>query len=119
MVANTARRSSAMAAASDFSPAPTTQRAKRIKGSGEGERMALGKEIGSFSFKLTSVSYAGPEGSAQLNVDGNADRYGTVLGTLVLSGAAGAKNGSASWRGEGFLENGDVVAGTGEGSWQK
>jgi hypothetical protein len=81
--------------------------------------MALGKEIGSFSFKLTSVSYAGPEGSAQLNVDGKADRYGTVLGTLVLSGAPGAKNGSASWRGEGFLENGEVVAGTGEGSWQE
>ena len=80
--------------------------------------MALGKEFGDFSFKITSVGYS-EDGTAQINLDGTATSYGTVLGTLTLRGEPGAKRGTATWRGDGFLENGDVVQGAGEGSWEE
>lgn len=78
--------------------------------------MALGKEIGEFSLKVTSVSYDA-DGSARLNCDGTATSFGTVLGTLVLRGQPGAKVGTASWRGDAFLENGEQRQATGEGSF--
>ena len=80
--------------------------------------MALGKELGEFSFKITSVGYA-KDGSANINLDGTATNYGTVLGTLTLTGEAGAKGGTASWRGDGFLDNGDLVQATGEGTFEE
>ncbi len=79
--------------------------------------MAIGKEIGEFSLKSTSVSYAEDGGSVQINCEGTATRYGTVVGTLIFRGEAGAKSGSLSWRGQGFLESGETVIGTGEGTW--
>ena len=80
--------------------------------------MAIGKEIGQFSIKSTSVSYAEDGGSVQINCEGTATKYGTVVGTLILRGEPGAKSGRLSWRGQGFLENGETVIGTGEGSWE-
>jgi len=80
--------------------------------------MAFGKEIGDFSFKITSVSYDGDAG-ARLNVDGTATSYGTVLGTVALSGEPGASGGSASWSGQGFLDGGEVVSAMGEGTWEE
>ena len=44
--------------------------------------MAIGKEIGKFSLKSVSTSYAEEGGSVQINCDGTATGYGTVLGTL-------------------------------------
>ncbi len=81
--------------------------------------MALGKEIGDFTFKQTSATYAEDGGSVSVNFDGTATRFGTVLGTLIARGEPGAKQGTCSWRGQGFLENGDNVVGLGEGTWQE
>ncbi len=81
--------------------------------------MALGKEMGEFSFKQTSATYAADGGSVSVNFDGTATRFGTVLGTLIARGEPGAKQGTCSWRSQGFLENGDSVVGMGEGAWQE
>jgi hypothetical protein len=81
--------------------------------------MAIGKEIGDFTLKSTSTSYAEEGGSVQINCDGTATGYGTVLGTLTLRGEPGAKKGPLSWRGQGFLENGETVTGAGEGNWEE
>lgn len=82
--------------------------------------MALGKEIGDFSFQITSTSYAGDAGSVHINVDGTATSFGTVLGTMTFQvDAPGAKSGALNWRGQAFLENGENVAGLGEGAWEE
>lgn len=78
--------------------------------------MALGKEIGEFSLKVTSSSFS--SGGAALDCDGTATNFGTVLGTLTFSGDPGATNGQLSWRGEAFLENGEVLGAVGEGAYQ-
>ena len=81
--------------------------------------MALGKETGDFSLKLTSSSYAEDGSSVQLDYDGTATGFGTVLGSLHGRGEPGAKKGTCSWRGQGFLDNGDQVAAMGEGTWEE
>ncbi|MDJ0853288.1 MAG: hypothetical protein QNK04_33395 [Myxococcota bacterium] len=82
--------------------------------------MALGKEIGEFSFQITSTHYSGEEGTVQVNVDGTATGFGTVLGTMTFRvEAPAAKNGALSFRGQGFLENGENVAGAGEGAFEE
>ncbi len=81
--------------------------------------MAIGKEIGEFSLKWISTSFAEEGGGGQVNCDGTATGYGTVLGTLFFRAEPGAKSGPLSWRGQGFLEDGDIVVGTGEGTWEE
>ena len=82
--------------------------------------MALGKEIGDFSFQITSTTYPGDDGAVQVNVDGTATSFGTVLGTVTFrADAPGAKNGALSFRAQGFLEHGENVAGIGEGAWEE
>lgn len=81
--------------------------------------MALGKEIGEFSFKQTSVTYAQDGGSVSVNFDGTATGFGTVLGTLIVRGEPGAKQGTCSWRGQAFLDNGSNRVGFGEGTWKE
>jgi hypothetical protein len=81
--------------------------------------MAIGKEIGEFTLKSITTSYALEGGSVQVNLDGPATGYGTVLGTLTFRGEPGAKGGALSWRGQGFLDSGDAVTGTGEGTWEE
>jgi hypothetical protein len=81
--------------------------------------MAIGKEIGQFSLKSTSTRYSDEGGSVEITYDGTATGYGTVLGTLTLRGEPGAKAGPCSWRGQGFLENGEVVSGMGTGTWEE
>ncbi len=79
--------------------------------------MALGKEIGDFSFKITSSSFSSD--GATVDCDGTAANFGTVLGTLSLSaGDPGATTGVASWRGQAFLENGEVLGAVGEGAYE-
>src|SRR5574337_1119710 len=89
------------------SPRPRVQSAA----GGEGDPMALGKEIGQFSLKSTSVRYSEEGGSVEINYEGTASGYGTVVGTLSLRGEPGAKAGPCSWTGQGFLESGEVVSG--------
>ena len=79
--------------------------------------MALGQEIGTFEFKVTSWCQAEDGGSVQITVDGTATDFGTVLATLSGQIAPGAKNGPCSWRSQAFLDSGDVVIGRGEGTW--
>lgn len=81
--------------------------------------MALGKEIGDFSLNSTSTRYAEDGGAVEIALDGTATGYGTVLGTLHLRSEPGAKSGTCSWRGQGFLDNGETVVGIGEGTWQE
>ena len=82
--------------------------------------MALGKEIGDFSFQITSTSYAGEEGTVHVNVDGTATAFGTVLGTMTFHvDTPGDKSGALSWRGQGFLDDGEQTAGIGEGAWEE
>ena len=79
--------------------------------------MALGKETGSFSMKITTVSYT--EDGATVDCDGTADNFGTVLGTMTFkTSEPGAQSGALSWRGQAYLENGDVVGAVGEGSFE-
>ncbi len=79
--------------------------------------MALGKVTGNFSLKITSISYSDDSGT--VNCDGTADNFGTVLGTLTFSASEpGAQNGGLSWRGEAYLENGEVLRAVGEGNFE-
>ncbi len=81
--------------------------------------MALGKEIGVFSLKSTSTRFGEVGAGVEINYDGTATGYGTVLGTLSLRGTPGAKTGPCSWRGQGFLESGEVISGAGQGTWEE
>jgi hypothetical protein len=69
--------------------------------------------------KSTSTHYAEEGGSVQITYDGTASGYGTVLGTMTLRGEPGAKIGPCSWRGQGFLENGEIISGAGQGTWEE
>ncbi len=81
--------------------------------------MAIGKEIGKFTLKSITTRYTLEGSSVEVNLDGTATGYGTVLGTLTFRGEPGAKSGALSWRGQGFLETGDTVTGFGEGTWEE
>ena len=80
--------------------------------------MSLGKELGDFKFKITSVSQSEDWSSISADCDGTGTGFGTVLGTIHFKGAAGEKQGMCSWRGQGFLDDGNEVTATGEGVWQ-
>jgi hypothetical protein len=86
--------------------------------------MALGKPLGEFSLKSTSLTYTatGSGGSVQGNFEGTAKGEGLsgpVLGTLIAVGAPGAKSGTCSWVGTSYLDNGEEVEAKGEGTWEK
>jgi hypothetical protein len=81
--------------------------------------MAIGKEIGKFTLKAVTTTYALDGGSVQVNCDGTATGYGTVIGTVTFRGEPGAKSGLLSWRGQGFLATGETVTGFGEGNWEE
>jgi hypothetical protein len=86
--------------------------------------MAVGKQIGEFSMKATSVTYAATEtgGTVQSNWEGSVKGEGltgTVQGTLLANGTPGAKSGTCSWVGTLYLENGEEANGKGEGTWEK
>ncbi len=78
--------------------------------------MALGKEIGEWSAKITSSSFS--DDGATVNLDGTATNFGTILGTLAFGGEPGAKNGPLSYRGSAFLENGEELGAVGEGAFE-
>jgi hypothetical protein len=84
--------------------------------------MAKAKKSGEFSFKSTGVSYMetqGGGGANQVNLEGSATGYGTVLGTLTFyADAPGSQTGQTSWVGTAYLDNGDLVTGSGEGFFE-
>jgi hypothetical protein len=80
--------------------------------------MAKGKEVGEFSFKFSSLTFTpGPAGSivTQVNCDGSAVGFGTVLGTIAL---VGGKSGTFSACWAAFLDDGEQLSGTGSGTYE-
>ena len=59
------------------------------------------------------------------NWKGSADGYGSIWGTLTFaptplgSMTEALEGGEVRWTGQGFLEDGTSVAGTGAGTWKK
>ena len=81
------------------------------------------KQVGEFSFTSTSVTFAeaaGGAGAADINFEGTATGFGTVLGTLTFfDDAPGAKTGRTRWVGNAYLENGESVQGSSEGFFEE
>lgn len=85
--------------------------------------MSLGKAVGEFSLRPTSVTSSAGEGGRVIqavNVEGMATGYGSVFGTLTFHPAApGVQEGRVEWAGSGYLENGEMVGGVGGGVFEK
>jgi len=84
--------------------------------------MPKAKKPGEFAFKATSVTYEETAGGGvvRLNLEGKATGFGTVLGTMSLFGdARGAQSGRSTWSGAAYLDNGDVIQGSGDGFFQR
>jgi hypothetical protein len=77
--------------------------------------MALGKEIGEFSMKVTSVIHE--ETSAHWNVQGLESSGGTAQATLTFTGGADSERGAMSGRGVVFMKDGTRLNNVGEGIW--
>jgi hypothetical protein len=81
--------------------------------------MAIGKAAGKFSMTSTGVTVAisaNGVGANHVNLEGTATGFGTVIGTLTfLADGPGAKTGRTSWLGSGYLDNGDILQGSGDG----
>jgi len=76
------------------------------------------KQIGEFSFKLTSLNFSpGPAGSVvvQVNCEGTATGFGTIAGTLAT---IPAKSGTFTYHGAAYPENGDILTATATGSFE-
>jgi hypothetical protein len=78
--------------------------------------MASGKQSGEFSFKIASLTFTpGPANSmlVQANCEGTATGFGTLLltGTYVVG-----KSGTHTWCGAAYLDNGDILTYTGQGT---
>jgi hypothetical protein len=85
--------------------------------------MAKGKKSAGFSFKSTGVTYSETPsggGAIQVNLEGSATGFGTVLGTMTLhSDAPGAQSGRSTWVGGAYLGKGGVVQGSGHGFFEQ
>ena len=86
--------------------------------------MPIGKEIGAFSCKSTSITYSPGEGgleTAEINYEGTIEgsgASGTVLGTMKVAPAADAANGTWTWCGREFAGDGATRVATGGGFFQ-
>jgi hypothetical protein len=87
------------------------------------KQMAIGKAVGEFSMTSTGVTVTGLEsggGANHVNLEGTATGFGTVIGTLTfLADEPGGKSGTTAWLGAGYLDNGDVLEGSGEGVYDE
>jgi len=85
--------------------------------------MPIGKHVGEFSVTSTSVTNSTSTSGELLqivNVEGTATGYGTVLGTVTFHpDAPGVQSGKVAWVGTGYLENGEMVGGTGSGVFEQ
>lgn len=78
------------------------------------------KQVGEFSLKPTSARFSpGPGGSivAELNLEGTGTGLEVLVGTATFV-SAGAKSGTFSWCGLGYLENGEVISGNSTGTFE-
>jgi hypothetical protein len=81
--------------------------------------MAAGKRLGEFSLKATTFTFTpGPAGSVvvHMNCEGTGTGFGAVFGTLSAV-SAGQKSGTWSWCAAAYLDNGENVTGTGQGTF--
>ena len=80
--------------------------------------MAAGQQSGEFSFKITSLIFTpGPANSVlvQVNFEGTASGYGTVLGTdTVVVGKSGPYSGCSAC----YLDNGEITTYTSRGTYE-
>jgi len=88
----------------------------------------MSEPIGTFSLEHVTNTYTvGPnnEITNHTNWKGTAEGYGSVFGTLSFSPiplsemSESLEGGEVRWTGQGFLEDGTMVAGTGVGTWEK
>ena len=80
--------------------------------------MAAGQQSGEFSLKIASLIFTpGPANSVlvQANCEGTATGFGTILntGTFVVG-----KSGTFSLCGAAYLDNGDIITYTGQGTYE-
>ena len=85
--------------------------------------MALGKLIADYSYKAISTTYTPGPGNAltqQINYQGSGtgELAGVAQGTLIVVAEAGAKSGNWSWCGVSYLNSGDIVGATAQGTWE-
>src|SRR5260370_17152461 len=81
--------------------------------------MATGKALGEFSLKAITATYSpGPAGGvlSQVNWEGTATGFGTVFSTATFAG--GPKGGTYSLCSEAFMDNGDILTGLGQGTFE-
>jgi hypothetical protein len=81
--------------------------------------MASGKPIGEFSLKMVGqTNSAGPAGSVlvQVNFEGTGTGFGTIFDTSTFVG--GGRDGTFSQVGSAYLDNGDVLSGIGQGTYE-
>jgi hypothetical protein len=87
--------------------------------------MALGKQVGDFSLKATSVTVSPGPGTAltiQVNYEGPATGEagaGVLIGTLMIVGEPGAKSGTWQWYGLMALNAGGSFGSQGRGNWEE
>jgi hypothetical protein len=87
--------------------------------------MALGKQVGDFSLKATSVTVSPGPGTTlttQVNFEGPAKGdagTGVLIGTLTIVGEPGAKSGTWSWCGVMALNTGGSFGSQGQGHWEE
>ena len=79
--------------------------------------MAVGKQIGDFSSKVTSVTYGAQ--STQVNTDGTATGYGRVQATFTFEGDPVATSGTCSGIVAAYLDDGSIVGGNIQGKWEE
>lgn len=78
-----------------------------------------GKPIGEFSLKMvTQTNTPGPAGSVlvQVNFEGTGTGFGAIFDTSTFIG--GGKDGTFSQCGSAYLDNGDILAGVGQGTYE-
>jgi hypothetical protein len=80
--------------------------------------MPTGKQLGDFSFKFTTfINQPGPGGILrQVTWEGMAAGFGTVFTTVTFTG--GSKAGTFSECGTAFLDNGEFLHATGQGTYE-
>ncbi|HKN12638.1 MAG TPA: hypothetical protein VJX68_05530 [Candidatus Binatus sp.] len=78
-----------------------------------------GKPIGEFSMKMITITNTpGPAGSLliQVNFEGTATGFGSIFETATFIG--GGKDGTFSIVGSAYMDNGEIVNGIGQGSYE-
>jgi hypothetical protein len=76
-----------------------------------------GKPIGEFSMKMITNT-PGPAGSilVHVNFEGTASGFGAIFETATFVG--GGKDGTFSLVGSAYMDNGEIVNGVGQGSYE-